>query len=162
MDVAYRPVGPSSEPSSEPSSSEQEIALTRVFHAPRRQVFEAFIRPRHLQEWWGPDGFTLASCETDPRPGGLLRIVMRGPDGREYGFHGSYVEILEPARLVFTADLEDAPGNVLLTTVNFEDVDGLTWLTVHQTVPATRAFAEGQRQGWSESLERLAAYLAAS
>jgi uncharacterized protein YndB with AHSA1/START domain len=143
-------------------TAEQELALTRVFHVPRRRVFEAFTRPEQLARWWGPDGFTLAACELDVCEGGALRMVMLGPDGRDYPFHGRYVELLPPARLAFTADLETgAPGDVLVTTVNFEEVDGMTWLTVRQTVPATESYARGQRQGWSESLERLAELLAA-
>ncbi len=151
MDVAYQSI---------PTGSEQELALTRVFHAPRRRVYEAFTVPQHLREWWGPDRFTLASCELDPRVGGSLRIVMRGPDGRTSAFHGSFVELLPPARLSFTAELEEVPGELLLTTVNFEEVDGNTWLTVRQTIPASPEYAAGQRDGWSESLERLALYLA--
>ena len=151
MDLALQPNGP--------TTSEQEIALTRVFHAPRRRVYEAFTQPQHLREWWGPDRFTLASCEVDPRVGGALHLVMRAPDGRTYGFHGSYVEVLPPARLAFTADLDEAPEH-LLTTANFEEVDGSTWLTVRQTFPRSPEYAAGQRDGWSESLERLALYLA--
>jgi len=142
-----------------PASSE-EIALTRVFHAPRRRVFDAFTDPEHLREWWGPDRFTLTTCTLDPRVGGSLRIVMRGADGKTYGFHGRYVEVLPPARVVFTAELDEVPER-LLTTVNLEEVDGNTWLTVHQTIPKSPPYAAGQRDGWSESLERLALYLAA-
>ncbi len=151
MDAVYTPLTP---------ATEREIAMTRVLHAPRRRVFDAFTRPEQLARWWGPEAFTLASCELDLRPGGALRLVMRGPDGREHAFHGVYMELLPPARLAFTADLEDAPGNLLLTTATFEEVDGLTWLTIRQTVPRTESFAAGQRQGWSESLERLAEHLA--
>ncbi len=153
MDVAYQPTAP--------TTSEEEIALTRVFHAPRRRVFEAFIRPEHLKEWWGPEAFTLATCKVDPRVGGALRIVMRGADGKTYGFHGEYTELLPPARLAFTAELEEGEREQLLTTANFEEVDGNTWLTVRQTIPRSPEYAAGQRDGWSESLERLALYLAA-
>lgn len=144
-----------------PSASVQEMALTRVFHAPRRRLFEAFTRREHLVEWWGPDGFRLTTCDLDVRTGGGLRFVLRGPDGGSYGFHGRYLEVLPPARLYFTAELEEGAGERLFTTVNFEEVDGNTWLTIRQTIPTTPGYAAGQRQGWSESLERLAAYLAA-
>jgi uncharacterized protein YndB with AHSA1/START domain len=152
MDAVYQ--------SPAPATSDAEMALTRVFHAPRRRVFDAFTRPQELVKWWGPEGFTLASCELELRVGGSLRFVMRAPDGRRSTFHGIYVELLPPARLVFTAEIEEAPVNLLVTTVNFEEVDGSTWLTIHQTIPRTAEYAAGQRQGWSESLERLALHLA--
>ena len=34
------------------------IVGTRVFDAPREIVFEAWTDPKHLAQWWGPNGFT--------------------------------------------------------------------------------------------------------
>jgi uncharacterized protein YndB with AHSA1/START domain len=36
------------------------------------------------------------------RPGGAIRIHMRGTDGTVYPMTGGYREIVEPDRLVFT------------------------------------------------------------
>jgi uncharacterized protein YndB with AHSA1/START domain len=137
----------------------REVVITRVVDAPHRLVFDTWSKPEHLARWWGPKGFTLPACEMDFRPGGAYRFVMRGPDGRDYPFHGVYREIVEPERIVFTAIIDNAPGNELLTTVTFAEHGGKTRLTVQQTVP-TEPYARGQKQGWTESLERLADYLA--
>jgi uncharacterized protein YndB with AHSA1/START domain len=94
----------------------------------------------------------------DFRPGGAYRFVMRGPDGADYPFHGVYREIVAPERIVFTAIIDNAPGNELVTTVTFAEEGGKTRLTVEQTVP-TEPYARGQKQGWTESLECLADYL---
>jgi len=136
----------------------REMTLTRVFDAPRELVFGAWSDPAHLVRWWGPNGFTLPGCEMDFRPGGAYSFVMRGPDGQDYPFHGVYREIVEPERIVFTAIIDNAPGNELLTTVTFAEHGGKTRLTVKQTVP-TEPYARGQKQGWTESLECLAEYL---
>jgi uncharacterized protein YndB with AHSA1/START domain len=140
----------------------REVALTRVFDAPRPAVFEAWSRKRHLKAWWGPDGFTLPGCDIDFRVGGAYRFVMRGPDGEDYPFHGRYLEIVAPERIVFTAVLEDLPGEELLAAVTFEEERGRTRLLVQQTVPASEPHARGQVQGWTESLDRLVEYLAQS
>jgi uncharacterized protein YndB with AHSA1/START domain len=134
------------------------VVITRVFDAPRRLVFETWSKPEHLARWWGPNGFTLPGCEMDFRPGGAYRFVMRGPDGGDYPFHGVYREIVEPERIVFTAIIDNAPGNELMTTVTFAEEGVTTRLTVEQTVP-TEPYARGQQQGWTESLECLADYL---
>jgi len=34
--------------------SDREIALTRVFDAPRQMVFDAFSKPELLKRWFGP------------------------------------------------------------------------------------------------------------
>jgi uncharacterized protein YndB with AHSA1/START domain len=139
--------------------ADRTVVVTRVLAAPRRLVFETWSKPAHLARWWGPKGFTLPGCEMDFRPGGAYRFVMRGPDGNDYPFRGVYLEIAPPARIVFTAIIDNAPGNELLTTVTFAEEGGGTRLTVEQTVP-TEPYARGQKQGWTESLECLAEYLA--
>jgi uncharacterized protein YndB with AHSA1/START domain len=143
-----------------PESSTHDLVLTRLLDAPRTLVFDCFTQRIHLVRWWGPDGFSLSRTEIDLRPGGLLHFVMRGPDGVEYPLRGEYLEVSPGARLVFTADLGSGPGDVLTTTVGLEEDAGRTRLTVRQTIPASAPYARGQRQGWSESLERLARYLA--
>ena len=59
------------------------IILTRMFAAPREQVFEAWTRPEHVTCWWDPAGDPLAECEIDLRPGGAsdssLGIPRRSP-----------------------------------------------------------------------------------
>ncbi|MEO8276720.1 MAG: SRPBCC domain-containing protein [Thermoanaerobaculia bacterium] len=62
--------------------SDREIAMTRVFDAPRGLVFAAYTRPELLQRWLGVhNGWTFPVCEIDLRVGGTYRFVRRGPDG---------------------------------------------------------------------------------
>ncbi len=62
------------------TGKEKDLVLTRVFDAPRERVWKAWTDPRQVAQWWGPAGFTNPRCEVDVRPGGVLRIDMRGPD----------------------------------------------------------------------------------
>jgi uncharacterized protein YndB with AHSA1/START domain len=146
----------------------QELFLTRVFGAPRNLVFRAWTDAQHMARWWGPRGFTNPVCELEVRPGGLLRIDMRGPDGTVYPMKGVFHEIVESERLTFTSTaLEDEDGKPLfeiLNTVSFEDYNGLTKLTLRallvtkgfKLTPQAAAALSGMEQGWSESLYRLA------
>jgi uncharacterized protein YndB with AHSA1/START domain len=56
----------------------QELAISRVFNAPRELVYQAFTDPDQLAQWFGPVGFSVPreSVEIDPRPGGVERFVM--------------------------------------------------------------------------------------
>jgi uncharacterized protein YndB with AHSA1/START domain len=65
--------------SSAAGQARQELILTRILGAPRSLVFRAWTDPKHLARWWGPRGFSNPVCELDVRPGGLIRIDMRGP-----------------------------------------------------------------------------------
>jgi uncharacterized protein YndB with AHSA1/START domain len=154
--------------SSAAGQARQELVLTRILGVPRSLVFRAWTDPEHLARWWGPRGFTNPVSELDVRPGGLIRIDMRGPDGIIYPMKGVFHEIVEPRRLVFTSTaLEDAAGKSLLeihNTITFDDYNGLTKLTLHarlvrkdiQLTPPAAAALSGMEQGWSESLYRLA------
>ena len=48
--------------------TDREIAMTRVFNAPRPLVFDAITKPELLKRWFdGPPGWTLTVCEIDLR-----------------------------------------------------------------------------------------------
>jgi len=109
------------------------IVTTSVFDAPREVVFEAWTNPRHLVQWWGPNGSTNPICELDARVGGAWRIVMRSPAGVEYPCGDVYREIVAPKRLVFTNIATDNDGNPVLdglTTVIIAEHGGNTKLTL--------------------------------
>ncbi len=145
---------------------EKELVLTRVFNAPRGRVWKAWTDTRQLARWWGPAGFTNPVCEADVRPGGAIRIDMRGPDGTVYPMTGLYREVVAPERLVFTVSALDAKGKPLfevLNTVTFAEQGGKTLLKVRaQVVNKTAgadAYLKGMEAGWSQSIERLEALL---
>jgi uncharacterized protein len=149
-------------PSVDGAGAGQEMVVARIIDAPREAVYAAWTQPERLWRWFGPAGFTLPRCEVDVRVGGSYRFVMRAPDGVEHPFHGTYREIAANERLVFTAVVEGEHGGEQLTEVRFAALGRRTRVTVRQTAPRHEAFARGQEQGWSESLERLGALVARS
>jgi uncharacterized protein YndB with AHSA1/START domain len=142
------------------------VTLTRVFDAPRELVFKAWVDPKHVAQWWGPHGFTVPACELDARPGGAIRIDMRGPDGVVYPNRGVFREIVAPERLVAITRVSDESGELGLedvTTVTFADLNGATKISLHaaivQAAPEMADAVAGMEEGWSQSLDRLAEYL---
>src|SRR5229473_4268217 len=89
----------------------RELVITRTFDAPRDLVFKMWTDAKHMAQWWGPHGFTNPVCELDVRPGGAIRIDMRGPDATVYPMTGVYQEIVEPERIVFTSAALDEKGH---------------------------------------------------
>jgi uncharacterized protein YndB with AHSA1/START domain len=144
---------------------EREIALTRVFEAPRALVFEALTRPEHIRRWLlGPPGWTMAVCEVDLRVGGAYRFVWRRDDGTELGMGGVYREIAPPERLVHTERFDAAwyPGEAVVTTVLIEE-GGRTKLasTVSYVSRDARdaVLRSGMEAGVAASYDRLAGLL---
>ena len=112
--------------------SEREIAMTRVFDAPRTMVWDALTKPELVKRWLGVRaGWSLPVCEIDLRVGGSYRYLWRGPNGQEMGMGGVYQEIVAPARMVATEvfDQKWYDGEALDTTVLREKGDKTTLTT---------------------------------
>lgn len=143
------------------STADRKISITRVLNAPRELVWKVWTDPKHIAQWWGPDGFTNTIHKMDVRPGGVWDFIMHGPDGTDYKNVIQFDEVVEPARLVFTHVVTPH----FRSTVTFEDLNGKTKLTmtgvfesaeVREMAIKTFGAVEGQKQ----TIGRLEAYLA--
>jgi uncharacterized protein YndB with AHSA1/START domain len=160
-------------PAGEPT--EGELVITRVFEAPRELVWKAWTEPERCKRWWGPKGFTAPVCRIDLRVGGAYLNCMRSPEGQDYWSTGVYLEIAPPERLVCTDCFADEKGNVvpathygmsadfpleMLVTVTFEEEGGKTKLTLKHAGLSSGKDLDDCREGWSQSLDKLAEALA--
>lgn len=157
-----------------------ELVLTRRFAAPPAQVFAAWTYPGLMARWWGPHGFEVPECISEPRPGGRFRIVVRAPDGTDYPMEGRYTEVEADRRIVLSTSVDEHPASwhaamaeairnaggaadaavgPMTLTATFEADGRGTWLTVAlrlATAAEAAAFgAVGADQGWRMSFERL-------
>ena len=145
--------------------SDCEIALTRVFKAPRQLVYDAFSKPEILKMWFGPRGWSLVTCDVDARVGGGFRFVLRGPGGRELGMRGVYRELTPPERSVHSESFDGFPGEALVTAV-FTGQDGETTLVATILYPSQEVrdavIKSGMEHGAAESYDKLAEMLASA
>jgi uncharacterized protein YndB with AHSA1/START domain len=147
--------------------SDREVAMIRVFDAPRELVFKAWTRPELLKRWlYGPEEWPLTVCKIDLRVGGALRFGWGTHDGKSMGFSGVYREIAPPDRLAFTELWDDNwTGGETLVTLTFVEHAGRTTLT--QTVQYSSrdardaALKTGMARGVAQAFDRLAEMLAA-
>jgi len=146
--------------------SDREIAMARVFDAPRTLVWEAYTKPDLIKRWLGVmPGWSMAVCEVDLRVGGGFRYVWHGPGGVVMGMRGAYREIAAPERIVSTEVFDqpwyegEAVGTLLLS-----ERDGQTTATTTVRY-ASRTVRDGVLQtpmatGVSAGLDALEALLA--
>ena len=147
--------------------TERTVTLTRVFDAPRERLFAAWTRAEHLQHWFAPRGFTIPSCEADPRPGGLLRLCMRSPDGKDFWVRGVFRELVAPERVLIYCVADDEDGNLSLEeTIDVtlaEHGSSGTRLSLRATAsgstPRARSMLEGMEPGWHQTVDRLGSHL---
>jgi uncharacterized protein YndB with AHSA1/START domain len=150
------------------TSDPRAMIGTREFDAPRDLVYAVFTDPKHLAQWWGPNGFTTTTSSFDMRPGGVWRFVMHGPDGRDYQNRITYEEIVPPARIVYRHGGEpDVEPVQMRQTIVFDDLDGrrtrITWrLDFPSAAERERVIKEyAADTGMVQTLTRLADYLTA-
>ena len=150
-------------PDASTQTAERELTITRVFDAPRELVWRAWTDREMAMQWAGPQGFTALDFKLDPRPGGEWLLKMHSAGSGELTNRGVVREAVEPERLAFTFawDNEDGtPGHEMLITIDFADVGGKTEMTFRQGVFESVEDRDGHREGWSESFDKLAGYLA--
>jgi uncharacterized protein YndB with AHSA1/START domain len=139
-----------------------EFTFRRVHRASPELLFDCMTTPEHLAHFWGPAGTTtrVSDIVIDLRPGGVFETTMvSDADGSRHTMRAVYVEVRRQDRLVWIEpDVEDG----MRTTVTFVHLDGgHTEVVTHQTnVPAAYLSAEA-RAGFSTSLDRFDAYVAA-
>jgi uncharacterized protein YndB with AHSA1/START domain len=132
------------------------IAITRTFDAPNDVVFAAWTTPSQFAAWFGTAANTVDDVVMDVREGGGWKARMVTGDGMVIGWHGSYVEVDPPHRLVFT--LSDRPGDEFeLVTVVLRAVDGGTEMTFTQAgghmPPENYAQAEAGWRAFFDEME---------
>lgn len=141
-----------------------EVIAKHTLDASPRDVYKAVTDRRSIPKWWGPESVKTRVTKMDVRKGGQWRFIQRDTDGKEYGFHGVYHEVLPAKELVYTFEYEGMPGHVSMETMTLEPVDGRTRVTekiVFQSVEDRDGMVrEGMEEGEKESMERLEKLLA--
>lgn len=145
----------------------RDLIINRVFNAPRETVWKYWTDPKLLAQWWGPRGVTNPICIWEAKPQGNIHIVMLageelGPlKGQEWPMKGTFQEVQEPERLVFTSSaiMDNKPILENLVTITFEEVENKTKMTLHVVITKTTPEAEGplkgMEQGWGQSIDKL-------
>jgi uncharacterized protein YndB with AHSA1/START domain len=147
--------------------SEREVKVTRSFRAPRALVYRAYTEPQLVQRWLlGPPGWSMPVCEMDVRVGGKFRWRWRSEnDGNEFGFTGTFREVLPASRLVHTEAYdpgtlgEGYPDKEAIVTVSFAEEAGLTTVTTlidfGSKEARDAAVATGMTDGMEQSYQLL-------
>jgi uncharacterized protein YndB with AHSA1/START domain len=132
--------------------------MRRVLGAPRSVVFRALSEPRELAKWWGPDGFTIPSVESDLRPRGAYRIAMKPPEADLFYLAGEFLEVVPPERLSYTFRWEEPdPEDVeTVVTLSLRSIDrASTELALDQGDFASERRRALHEDGWTQALNKL-------
>lgn len=141
-----------------------ELYITRIYDAPVKMVWDAWVDPKQVAQWWGPRGFTLTSKNKDVKPGGKWVYTMHGPDGKDWPNITVFHEVEKYSRLVYDHGANENQPALFRVTVEFTEIKGKTKMEMTMALATAEAAKETKKfiksaQGDS-TWDRLAEYIA--
>ena len=116
---------------------DRELRIQRILHAPVDLVWKVWTDPQHIQEWWGPSGFTTRIHRMDLREGGEWLLTMYGPDGKTYPNRSVFQEIIPGQMIRFRHLHPDFTATIL-----FESMGEQTRLDWHMLFDTRESFEQ--------------------
>lgn len=149
--------------------------VSRVIHAPRSAVYQAFLNQDALARWLPPGNMMGYVHTLEPQAGGKIHMSLvyqdidESPDdkgGKSTAdadtFEGEIVELVADEKIVWATEFEsDNPdfAGTMIITWSLRDADEGTHVTARcENIPAG-VRPEDNEAGSRSSLEKLAAYL---
>ncbi|QEX22635.1 ATPase [Hypericibacter adhaerens] len=156
------------------------FVISRLFDAPRAQVWKAWSLAEEMESWWGPKGCVIEVARFEFRPGGFFHYAMQFPGGPRIWGRFLYRDIAAQDRILWLNSFSNegcgitrAPFDPLipleiLNDATFAENGGKTSVTLTASPHGaaedeTRVFAgmfASLNEGYGGTFDRLAAALA--
>jgi uncharacterized protein YndB with AHSA1/START domain len=141
----------------------RQVEIVRTYDAPPEVVWEAWVDPAQVAQWWGPDCFDtpLDSIVIEPHAGGRYDLTMVDTrSGTEFPVRQEILEFSPPELLVLSHEPMPEHGLLepIVTRLEFHAHEGGTRLEVTGG-PYNAEMGPDAEQGWSEQLDKLARML---
>jgi uncharacterized protein YndB with AHSA1/START domain len=69
--------------------------------APIDLVWAVWTSTEHIEQWWGPDGFSTIIHQMDLYQGGEWKLTLQGLDGKHYPNKSIFTEIIPKQKIAF-------------------------------------------------------------
>ena len=125
-------------------AAERTIVLQRVIAAPRSIVWNTWVNPETLPQWWGPDGFSCRTKRIDLRAGGEWVFDMIAPDGGVFPNHHLYTEVQPEERIGYTLLWGENGPKHADAWAAFEEQDGATRVTLGMVFSTQAEFQDAK------------------
>ena len=148
--------------------NKKELTIEYVLDAPIKKVWQAWTNQEIVAKWWGPFGVSNPICNWDVKVNGKIDVLMfAGKElgnlaGNKWPMGGTFREIVENKKLVFTTTALDNKGTIQmenLNTIVFEYKNGKTKIILNVVVlrmePVMLKALSGMETGWSQSFDKL-------
>ncbi len=119
-------------------------------------VFDAWLTPEKIRQWFAPGLGEMVRIEVDARLGGKFSFVQRrGNDDVDHV--GEYLVMDRPHRLVFTWGVPKYTPDVSRVSVEIQTAPmGCQVALVHELHPNWADYVQRTEQAWAKMLEAMA------
>ncbi len=143
--------------------TDTSITFIRQIYAPRNRVWQAWADIEEVNQWWGPEGFSITTRSRTFTQGGGWELTMHGPDGTDYPNYIAYEEVNAPKRLVYSHGFRQGEPRLFHVATNFIDCGTSTIIETtmtFETQAARDATAKHGIPGHASTMKRLEKLLA--
>jgi uncharacterized protein YndB with AHSA1/START domain len=141
-----------------------ELYIERVYDAPVKMVWQAWVDPDQVAKWWGPRGFSITTKQKDVRAGGTWTYTMLGPDGKVWPNKTFFHEVERYSKLVYDHGGNDEQPPLFRVTVLFTEKAGKTkmqmWMAMKTEAELTELKKHLPKIVRESTWDRLAEHLA--
>jgi uncharacterized protein YndB with AHSA1/START domain len=146
------------------TSNAIKLELSKSFTVPKVRLYQAWINPDDLKQWWHPMGTTLQEATTKPEVGAPVKYVFVAEEGAQsLTISGVYKEVAEGERLVYTWNWQLPTATVndseFLLTIVFSSENSGSGLSVTQENFSNDEAVQPHREGWEKALNDLDKFL---
>ena len=142
--------------------SDQQVVIKKIFSAPIELVFNAFVEPSQMMQWYSPENMTTPRAESDLREGGSYTVAMVYNDtpDQEVTVRGVYKEIEKPTKLRFSWQWDGQEDETDVTVELRELSDSQTELTLTHGGFVDKEYQKGfamadHQKGWNSAFNKL-------
>ena len=138
------------------TATELNLEVSRVINASKETLFDAWLDPKMLANFMMPaPDMSVPEVKADARVGGRFLIVMNA-GGKDMPHEGTYKTIDRPHTLAFTWESPMSPIEGSIVTLNFDDADGGTKVTLNHVRFPNEESRNNHEGGWTRILKALA------
>ena len=146
------------------STNEKELKISKSFNSSVNELYNAWISPDHLKQWWHPMGNNLKEVELEVKRDGAIKYAfVNEKDKSTFEITGKYYEVTESQRLVYSwnwkTEAEHVENNNYTLTIVFAQEGDGSKIEVTQTPFSNEEALQQHKQGWEKALNDLEHHL---
>lgn len=129
---------------------------SRRFDVPAERVFDAWLDPAKIRDWFGPGLGPMVRIDVEPRVGGRFSWVQRRGD-KDVEHVGAFLEVDRPRRLAFTFAVPPDPESKVIVDIadRGAGAPGCEVTVTHEIPSEWAAFVPSSVEAWSKMLEAM-------